>query len=232
MSKRFMDTEIWNKRWFRVLELEEKLLFFWLISKCDNAGVLADLDLELAGFQIGTNKFLEPNQILDIFPDVVQIDDSTYWLPQFVIFQYNELKEQCKPHLSVIQKLKERGLYGQYEQYFTKSNKVSKRPSQSEQLQDIETNISDWQKDYKGVDVLGEFKSLKDWLKSSGKRKHDYKAFFRNWLKRAGANKKEDINKFKYYCKDCSDVPSFIDETPELFKMCDKCNQRMSYKRI
>ena len=53
MAKRFMDSEIWNKRWFREFKPEYKLFFFWAISKCDNAGVLADLDLGLASFQIG-----------------------------------------------------------------------------------------------------------------------------------------------------------------------------------
>ena len=51
-SKRFVDREIWGKRWFRRLSPEQKLAWKYLCDNCDAAGVIA-LDEELAEFQIG-----------------------------------------------------------------------------------------------------------------------------------------------------------------------------------
>ena len=232
MAKRFMDSEIWNMRWFREFKPEYKLFFFWAISKCDNAGVLADLDLGLASFQIGYE--LKYDEFEGAFEDIIiRIDDSTWWIPQFVIFQYVELKETCRPHQSVIQKLKERGLYGQYEQYFAKSGRKSNRPSQADQLKEIEDNLKQWESDWGGVDVGSEFDTLKDWLKQSGKLKKDYSAFFRNWLKKAGGQKNKAAGDVKYLYA-CFSHPDYqiVSEDSKLVEFCPKCEQSLEWTEV
>ena len=49
MAKRFIDTKIWDKSWFRQLHPKLKLFYYYMISKCNHAGVWADVDIELAG---------------------------------------------------------------------------------------------------------------------------------------------------------------------------------------
>jgi hypothetical protein len=44
-------------------------------------------------------------------------------------------------------------------------------------------NLSEMQEKFPTKDVKTEFDKARDWIKSSGKRKKDYHAFFRNWLR-------------------------------------------------
>jgi len=99
MSKRFTDTTMYDKKWFRSLPLEAKCLWDWLLKKCDAAGIV-DIDFGLASFQIGA----DVSEItLKLFGDrVVLLGDNKYFLPKFIDFQYGELSENCKPHLAVI----------------------------------------------------------------------------------------------------------------------------------
>ena len=52
MAKRFIDTKIWDKQWFRKLTARKKLLWLYIITKCDHAGIW-DADFEAASFFIG-----------------------------------------------------------------------------------------------------------------------------------------------------------------------------------
>jgi hypothetical protein len=49
MAKRFYDTGIFQDSWFSDLSKDGKLLFFYLISRCNHAGII-DLNLKLAEF--------------------------------------------------------------------------------------------------------------------------------------------------------------------------------------
>jgi hypothetical protein len=39
MAKRFIDTNIWNKAWFRKLDTNSKLIWIYILTKCDHAGI-------------------------------------------------------------------------------------------------------------------------------------------------------------------------------------------------
>ena len=52
MAKRFIDTKIWDKAWFRKLTPKNKLFWVYLLTKCDHAGIW-DADWEAAEFYIG-----------------------------------------------------------------------------------------------------------------------------------------------------------------------------------
>ena len=47
---------------------------------------------------------------------------------------------------------------------------------------------------FPGVDVLEEIEKMKDWVNASGKRKRDYPAFARNWLRKVKGEKKVKSN--------------------------------------
>ena len=52
MAKRFIDTKMWDKAWFRKLSPKNKLIWLYLLTRCDHAGIW-DADWDLAEFMIG-----------------------------------------------------------------------------------------------------------------------------------------------------------------------------------
>jgi hypothetical protein len=110
MAKRYTDTGKWGKRWLRELSPEMKLFWFYLLDNCDHAGIW-DVDIELAGFQIGLQ--LDGDEILDIFKNRIEVTKNGKWfVPKFIEFQYGELNESNKVHKSVIHKLEKVGAWG------------------------------------------------------------------------------------------------------------------------
>lgn len=104
MAKRFADTEIWKKNWFRKLTPLQKCLFKYLCDNCDHAGLL-DIDFELMSFQIGGSV---KKSDLDIFGDMVNwVSNDKILINSFIQFQYNvsgieELNKENKVHKSVL----------------------------------------------------------------------------------------------------------------------------------
>ena len=112
MSKRFTDTTIWSKEWFMELTPVEKCAIFYIKDACDNVGVWKP-NLKLAEFQIG--EAVGWAELLEKCNDNISVlPDGKWWLIDFVEFQYGELKESCKPHLSYISLLKKHGLLKGY----------------------------------------------------------------------------------------------------------------------
>lgn len=108
MAKRFIDTKIWDKAWYRKLTPESKLLWVYILTKCDHAGIL-DGDWEAASFFIGSK--MNDNKIPQVIKDkMIPIDNDQYFIPSFVEYQYGSLRINSKPHLSVIKRLEEKGL--------------------------------------------------------------------------------------------------------------------------
>lgn len=108
MAKRFIDTKMWDKSWYRKLSPEHKLLWIYILTKCDHAGIL-DGDWEAAGFfmgcKISIHDFPEP-----IKNKMVSIDDDQFFIPSFIEYQYGVLRENSKPHLSVLKRLRDKHL--------------------------------------------------------------------------------------------------------------------------
>ena len=109
MAKRFIDTKIWDKSWFRKLEPRGKLIWIYILTKCDHAGIL-DGDWEAASFFIGEEIKSERDLPQSIRDKMHRIDEEQYFISSFVDYQYGLLKESSKPHMSVIKRLKDKGL--------------------------------------------------------------------------------------------------------------------------
>ena len=110
MAKRFIDTKIWDKAWFRKLDIKYKLFWVYLLGKCDHAGIW-DADWELAEFIIGESITWDelPTVIKDKMKSIKGEDQ--FFIPSFIDFQYGELKNHSKPHKSVIKRLTEKKLF-------------------------------------------------------------------------------------------------------------------------
>lgn len=103
MSKRFCDTDLWDKEWFMLLNPRYKCLIKFLWDKCDSAGVWS-ANWILASSYVG-EKVTESD--LDVFDGrIVKIAPGKFFCVEFLEFQYGTLSENCKPHLKIIQLLK------------------------------------------------------------------------------------------------------------------------------
>ena len=111
MSKRFTDTAIFNKPWFRKLPVRVKCLWFWMLANCDNAGVL-EFDVERASFDIGME--VSPVDIERLGDRITLIGDDKIWINSFVDFQYGTLSNTCNPHKPVIKLIEKHQLNNFY----------------------------------------------------------------------------------------------------------------------
>lgn len=109
MAKRFIDTKIWDKAWFRRLTPKNKLFWIYLLTRCDHAGIW-DADWEASEFLIGewVNYDELPEEIKEKM--IYLKGDNQFFIPSFISFQYGQLKENSKPHLSVIKRLLSKNL--------------------------------------------------------------------------------------------------------------------------
>lgn len=105
MAKRFIDTDIWRKQWFRELKPKLKLFWFYIIGNCDNAGIW-EADLKLAEFQMGVK--LDLKELNEAFKDkIIVVGNGKWFIKKFPEFQYGKgLSERNPAHRSVIDKLK------------------------------------------------------------------------------------------------------------------------------
>ena len=109
MAKRYLESQLWDKSWFRKLHPKLKLFYYYMISKCNHAGVWSDVDLELAEFQIGMT--IDEKEILKELKDHIHVIKANVWyIHKFVKFQYGELNPNVRAHASVIKILKENKL--------------------------------------------------------------------------------------------------------------------------
>ena len=125
-------------------------------------------------------------------------------------------------------------LLNRIESLETRLNKldpVSKRklPSKKEQIQDIKINLDEWSKKFPTLDVEFELLKMLDWLKANQKRKKDYKAFFRNWLRKSSNTIEKDVQdvyKYIYGCKDNDDCKVQESEYKDMVIFCKKCDSQ------
>jgi hypothetical protein len=107
--KRFTETQKWEDPWFRKLKPELKLLWQWILDRCDNAGVI-DPDIDLASFQIGHQY---PMDTLSQFAGrVAKLPCGKWFIPKFIEFQYGQLSVECKAHKPIFISLEKHGLKG------------------------------------------------------------------------------------------------------------------------
>ncbi len=105
MAKRFTDTSKWKKQFIKRLSVEAKLFWIYICDDCDHAGIW-EVDFEVAKLRLGI--LSTESQILDELKENIQVfDGGTKWfIPNFIEFQYGELKEENRVHSSVISILK------------------------------------------------------------------------------------------------------------------------------
>ena len=146
MAKRFMDNSIFEKQWFRELPVRLKIVWFYLINKCDHAGILNDLDVGLLSYQIGDNYTID--EILEAFNDnIEQIGDNKFYLTKFCKFQYGELNPNVKVHKSVIKLLDKHSIGLPKSSVSVENKTISVKDKKEEFAKRVEKEVFDMQID-------------------------------------------------------------------------------------
>ncbi len=239
MSKIFIDDQLYDKQWFWSLDSTFRDLWFFLILKSDNAGLL-DINMPKINFYLKSN-FTEKD-ILEFTNKVQVVDSNTkFWIPSKVVFQQgletSKTHQLTKSpiHIGILQKLKKANCLTLWDEYlntlFRDSQPIAMGNINSNSKSKIkrtinEVDIAKMQKEYPRVDVEFEYDKCKNWLKANGKKYIDYVAFFNNWCKSDYVKLKEDTKSkvYTYSCTDCDEVQTA--ETKDLFYMC-KCNKKL-----
>lgn len=109
MSKRFTDSTKWDDPWFAELPNHYKLLWIFILDKCDHAGIYK-VNVNMANFCLDYKYNLK--KIIELLNNrIYVINDKKWFIPKFIDYQYGELQKQNRAHNSVIQILKKEGLY-------------------------------------------------------------------------------------------------------------------------
>lgn len=109
MAKRFTATEKWEDAWFTTLNVKQKLFWLYLLDKCDHAGIW-EKNFRVASFLLGFP--VDDNFSSYLRGKILEINSSKWFIPKFILFQYGELSETCRPHIPVIKQLERYNLKG------------------------------------------------------------------------------------------------------------------------
>lgn len=85
MSKRFIDTGLFDDDWFMNLSKDGKLLWIYFITKCDHAGILR-MNEKLCKVQTDIKDLTETIKQLD--NRLVTVSEHLYFIPKYIEFQY------------------------------------------------------------------------------------------------------------------------------------------------
>lgn len=100
MAKRFIDTELFDDDWFMVLSSEAKLLWVYLITKCDHAGIIK-INEKLCRVQTDIKDL--DIIIKELGNRLVTVSEHLYFIPKFIEFQYPGFpKSKVRQQASVV----------------------------------------------------------------------------------------------------------------------------------
>jgi|TARA_B100001093_G_scaffold165557_1_gene158067 hypothetical protein len=110
-----------------------------------------------------------------------------------------------------------------------KLDPISKRklPGKKDQINDIKNNLDEWSQKFPSLDIEFELLKMLDWLQANQKRKKDYKAFFRNWLRKSSNSiekEVQDVYRYVYGCDTNENCKQQESEYRDMVIFCNKCN--------
>jgi len=108
MAKRFISTDMFEDEWFMDLSKDAKLLYIYLFTNCDHAGIIK-LNTRLVKFQIGIKDL--GNTLKELGNRSIQFDkklENVYFLPKYIRFQYPDFpKSKVKQQESALKILQD-----------------------------------------------------------------------------------------------------------------------------
>ena len=111
MTKRFCDTEIWNKSWFQDLPIKQKLLTKFIFDNCDCAGIY-EISWRLLKF------YFDEEITKEDFEKIKQVkflNENTIFVEDFILFQcsiksLNDLNANNNAHKGILKRLEKYNL--------------------------------------------------------------------------------------------------------------------------
>jgi hypothetical protein len=85
MSKRFVDTGLFDDDWFMDLSKDGKLLWVYFITKCDHAGMIK-INNKLCKLQTGITDL--EKTIKELSKSLVTVEQDLFFIPKYISFQY------------------------------------------------------------------------------------------------------------------------------------------------
>ena len=128
MSKRFMDTTLWDNSWFLDLSPEFKNIWQYLERNCDCSGIWP-IDIPQLKCKIGYTEINLPSFLTAVNKDYDNLtgepitvsriklicNNTKLWLTGFISFQYEKGKNGINPNIpaiiGVLNRLKDSGIY-------------------------------------------------------------------------------------------------------------------------
>src|ERR1035437_8601233 len=128
MSKRFMDTDLWECSWFLDLSHEHKNIWQYLKRNCDCAGIW-EIDIPQLKRKIGYKEINLTSFITEVNKDYDKLsgnpinvkrimlicNNTKLWLTGFISFHYEKGKNGINPYIpaiiGVLNRLKDGGIY-------------------------------------------------------------------------------------------------------------------------
>ncbi|MBA7522402.1 hypothetical protein ES705_14521 [subsurface metagenome] len=89
MAKRFINTEIFEDSWFMDLTVDAKLLYIYLFTNCDHAGII-DINWRLIEVKTGIKQLANSYRTVteQLGNRLIHLKDNYFFLPKFIKFQY------------------------------------------------------------------------------------------------------------------------------------------------
>jgi hypothetical protein len=144
--RRFTETQKWDDPWFRRLRPEIKLLWQWILDRCDNAGVI-DPDIELASFQIGIE--YGPDTLSELGERIQKLPCGKWFIPKFISFQYGTLSKACKAHNPIFASLQKLSIEIDLKGYPYPMDRVQEEEKETDQEKEKEKEEEDRSKNRK-----------------------------------------------------------------------------------
>ncbi len=193
MPKRFVDTEMWDKKWFMELSPKNKLLVKYVRDKCDIAGIWSPNYL-LASVYIGEQVTEEELLSIDNGRQFEKIEDKIYCIG-FIDFQYGASLNPDSPiHKKIIDILSKYGIDFQLKQ-------TNKSRFDSPTLEDVYKDMLNKTDEYNAEVQAQRFHSYYEsngWMVGKNRMKN-WRSAATGWINRAKPEKKpvtsEDIKK-------------------------------------
>jgi hypothetical protein len=146
MSKRFTDTNLWDKEWFMSLSLKEKCLVKMVRDKADLSGLWSPNWL-IASAYIG-EKVSESDLLkIDNGQQFKKIKNGKIYCIGFIEFQYGELSEKSPVHKKIISILQQNDFLEDYRKPFpnrvcaTLLNRVQEEEEEEDKEEEKEEEV-------------------------------------------------------------------------------------------
>ena len=180
MAKRFTDSDKWKKGFIRGLPPKYKLLWFYILDDCTNAGVW-ETDFEVASIRIGIK--INEKEAINYFAEQIKIFDKgqKWFVPKFIEFQYGVLNANSRPHQSVIKQIERYNLYDLEETKLIETVKPTIKRFKKPTGEEVHLYCNE-RKNKVCADTFIDFYDSNGWKVGKNPMK-DWRAAVRNWEK-------------------------------------------------